>query len=93
MKQVKWWLIVGLVLATAGPARTQQVPDPGFTPAIGKPEYQPGRGPRVLIDAAHLNIPDSDVVRYRSRQLDSHFPLRRHTWRHGCRLQRKDNSP
>jgi len=56
MKQVKWWLMAGLVLVTAGPARPQQVPDPGFTPAIGKPEYQPARGPRVLIDAAHLNF-------------------------------------
>jgi hypothetical protein len=53
-------MLAVLVLLLAGPARTQQVPDESFTPAIGKPEYQAGRGPRVLIDAAHLNFHTAD---------------------------------
>jgi hypothetical protein len=60
MKRATWWMLAGLVLVTAGPARTQQVPDESFTPAIGKPEYQAGRGPRVLVDAAHLNFHTAD---------------------------------
>jgi hypothetical protein len=38
----------------------QQVADTGFNPAIGKPRYQTGRGPRVAIDAAHLNFHTAD---------------------------------
>lgn len=60
MNPVRRWLLAGLVLLSAGPARSQQVPDPAFTPAIGKAEYPAGRGPRVLIDAAHLNFHTAD---------------------------------
>ena len=56
MNRTTWWWLAVLVLAWAGPVGTQQVPDEAFTPAVEKPEYQPGRGPRVVIDAAHLNF-------------------------------------
>ena len=40
---------------TAAPA-AQQVADTGFAPAIERPAYEAGRGPRVAIDEAHLNF-------------------------------------
>jgi len=49
---------VAVLLATA--ASAQQVPDSAFNPAIGKPHYRPGEGPRVAIDAAHLNFHTAD---------------------------------
>jgi hypothetical protein len=51
-------IVAGLLLvgiATA-PAPAQQVPDPNFNPPVEKPQYPSDRGPRVLIDAAHLNF-------------------------------------
>lgn len=36
--------------------RAQQVADPDFKPAIARPAYKPGRGPRVLLDEAHHNF-------------------------------------
>jgi hypothetical protein len=44
-----------LVLGTV-PALAQQVPDPAFTPRVEQPEYPAGRGPRIQIDAGHLNF-------------------------------------
>jgi hypothetical protein len=38
------------------PAAAQQVADPDFKPAIGKPAYAQGRGPVVCIDEAHANF-------------------------------------
>ena len=38
----------------------QQVQDSAFAPAIAEPAYQAGRGPRVVIDAAHLNFHTED---------------------------------
>ena len=38
----------------------QQVPDTAFSPVVDKPRYQPERGPRVTIDAAHLNFHTAD---------------------------------
>jgi len=40
--------------------RAQQVADAEFRPEIGKPMYEAGRGPRVLIDAAHHNFHTAD---------------------------------
>ncbi|HYH87340.1 MAG TPA: hypothetical protein VEX60_17945 [Pyrinomonadaceae bacterium] len=36
--------------------RAQQVADPDFKPAIARPAYKQGRGPRVLLDEAHNNF-------------------------------------
>ena len=38
----------------------QQVADTSFAPAIGRPAYDAGRGPRVAIDEAHLNFHTAD---------------------------------
>ena len=55
-------IVAGLLLVgiAAGPAPAQQVPDMGFNPQVEKPQYQADRGPRVLIDAAHLNFHTAD---------------------------------
>ena len=37
-------------------ASAQQVADPDFKPAIARPAYKQGRGPRVLLDEAHHNF-------------------------------------
>ncbi|HEX5709245.1 MAG TPA: hypothetical protein VFX96_18220 [Pyrinomonadaceae bacterium] len=34
----------------------QQVADPDFKPAVGKPAYKEGRGPVVCVDEAHFNF-------------------------------------
>ena len=47
------------VLVTAAPA-AQQVADTSFAPAIERPAYEAGRGPRVTIDEAHLNFHTAD---------------------------------
>ena len=47
------------VLSVAA-AAAQQVPDTAFMPAIDKPRHESGRGPRVAIDAAHLNFHTAD---------------------------------
>ena len=49
-------LLATMTLATAA----QQVPDPGFNPAIERPAYAAGQGPRVAIDEAHLNFHTAD---------------------------------
>jgi hypothetical protein len=36
--------------------RAQQVADPDFKPAVERPAYKQGRGPRVLLDEAHHNF-------------------------------------
>lgn len=56
MDALKRGVLAGLVFVSAVPAVTQQVSDTAFTPVINKPEYQAGLGPRVVIDAAHLNF-------------------------------------
>jgi hypothetical protein len=48
-----------LLLAVSA-ASAQQVPDLEFAPTIERPEYDNGRGPRVLVDAAHLNFHTAD---------------------------------
>lgn len=53
------WLVLWL-LACALPVRAQQVPDTAFVPPIAAPAFPTGRGPRVLIDAAHFNLHTAD---------------------------------
>jgi hypothetical protein len=57
-KKSGWW--VGVALVCVAPLSAQQVPDTGFTPQVEHPEYPAERGPRVLIDAAHLNFHTAD---------------------------------
>ena len=51
-------LLAGVALAAA--ANAQQVADPNFAPPIEQPRYESGRGPKVVIDAAHLNFHTAD---------------------------------
>ena len=46
---------LGALFFFSGSALSQQAVDPGFVPRIETPEYKVGQGPRVVIDAAHLN--------------------------------------
>ena len=60
MRYGRWGKAAGLVaLMTAAPA-AQQVADTSFAPAIERPAYEAGRGPRVAIDEAHLNFHTAD---------------------------------
>jgi len=52
--------IACLLVALAAPLASQQAADPAFAPVIAKPEYPAGRGPRVVVDAAHLNFHTAD---------------------------------
>lgn len=52
------------LLALAGAAAAQQVPDLKYSPPIVHPAYAAGTGPRVAIDAAHYNFHTADD-RYR----------------------------
>jgi hypothetical protein len=47
-------LLAALALAAASTA--QQVADPDYAPPIEQPQYESGRGPKVVIDAAHRNF-------------------------------------
>jgi hypothetical protein len=49
-----------LFCITAAGANAQQVPDPDFNPPIPNPEFDPGEGPLVLVDAAHNNFHTAD---------------------------------
>jgi hypothetical protein len=51
-------LLVTWVLAATSNA--QQVADPDYAPLIEQPQYESGRGPRVVIDAAHRNFHTAD---------------------------------
>lgn len=53
-----------VVLGAASPASAQQVPDTAYAPGPRTPAYAPGAGPRVVVDAAHLNFHTADG-RYR----------------------------
>ena len=59
MLRAKLGTLVAAVLLAAAPL-AQQVPDPAFAPVIEKPRHEAGRGPRVAIDAAHLNFHTAD---------------------------------
>lgn len=56
MTMMKRGLLAAFTVLSVVTARTQQVPDPSFSPRLDKPEYPAGRGPMVVIDAAHLNF-------------------------------------
>jgi hypothetical protein len=60
MGTLKRGILAGFVAALSVAARAQQVPDLGFTPAVERPAYPAGRGPRVAIDEAHLNFHTAD---------------------------------
>jgi len=51
-------VLAGLALAAA--ANAQQVADPDYAPTIERPQYESGRGPKVVIDAAHRNFHTAD---------------------------------
>jgi hypothetical protein len=55
---VRLAIVGGLLLGgvAALPVVAQQVPDTAFVPQVERPQYPAGRGPRVQIDAAHLNF-------------------------------------
>lgn len=42
--------------AMAGPASGQQLGDTAFVPSVSAPAFPPGRGPRVVLDEAHVNF-------------------------------------
>ncbi len=56
----RWIVLTVLALVSTPPATGQQIADGDFAPVIDKPEFADGRGPRVLIDAAHLNFHTAD---------------------------------
>ena len=60
MNQPAVWSFVAALLLMLPAAHAQQVADPDFAPPIDKPAYELGRGPRVVIDAAHLNFHTAD---------------------------------
>jgi hypothetical protein len=49
-------LLIVAVAVGAAPAATQQRADTAFAPEIGEPRFPGGRGPLVLVDAAHGNF-------------------------------------
>ena len=49
-------LTVIVVLAATKIAVAQQVADLNYKPPIARPAYESGKGPRVVIDAAHHNF-------------------------------------
>jgi hypothetical protein len=53
---MKCLIAVALALTGFTPAFALQVPDASFAPKVERPEYPLERGPRVLVDAAHLNF-------------------------------------
>src|SRR5690242_4880870 len=50
------WAVLWILVEGISAALAQQVPDTAFAPRVEHPEYTAERGPRVLIDAAHLNF-------------------------------------
>jgi hypothetical protein len=52
--------LVGVLFFFSSTAIAQQAVDPAFAPRIETPEYEAGHGPRVVIDAAHLNHDTAD---------------------------------
>lgn len=52
--------VLGLLVLCADPAASQQAVDPAYAPSVASPEYEEGQGPRILVDAAHLNHDTAD---------------------------------
>src|SRR4029434_7485305 len=55
-----WCMVAAIICFAAAAMYAQQVQDSAFSPAIAEPAYQTGRGPKVVIDAAHLNFHTED---------------------------------
>jgi hypothetical protein len=53
-------MVAAIVCSAAAVMGAQQVQDSAFSPTIAEPAYQAGKGPKVLIDAAHLNFHTED---------------------------------
>jgi ketosteroid isomerase-like protein len=54
---VQRFILCGIfLLAAAGALQAQQEPDLSYNPAISRPAYKSGEGPRVAIDEAHFNF-------------------------------------
>ena len=49
-------LVASLLTSHFSPLRAQQVADSGFTPPVGRPAWEAGKGPVVLLDEAHVNF-------------------------------------
>ena len=62
-------------------ADAQQVADTTYSPPIDAPEYEPGRGPTVAIDAAHVNFHTAD---------DRYAPLAKLLTRDGYKVESND---
>ena len=60
LKSISLGLAAISFLAGASAACAQQIPDLDFAPAIASPAYEEGKGPRVLVDAAHHNFHTAD---------------------------------
>jgi hypothetical protein len=60
MTSVRWGVSAVLLAILGAPGTAQQVADETFSPAIERPAYEAGRGPRVAIDQAHLNFHTAD---------------------------------
>jgi len=60
MRYGRWGKAAGLVAFMTAAPSAQQVADTSFVPAIERPAYEAGRGPRVAIDEAHLNFHTAD---------------------------------
>lgn len=55
------FMALGLLLSSTGIGVAQQAPDTLFRPPIKVREFRAGEGPRVVIDAAHLNFHTADA--------------------------------
>jgi hypothetical protein len=60
MRRLSSALAAGVTLVSVTVAGAQQVADPNFNPKISQPTHKQGEGPRVSVDAAHLNFHTAD---------------------------------
>jgi len=74
-------LVALLILGAGVAADAQQVADTTYSPPIDAPEYEPGRGPTVAIDAAHVNFHTAD---------DRYAPLAKLLTRDGYKVESND---
>lgn len=69
MRATRWIPGAMWMLAAAGAAEAQQVPDSAFAPPVARPAFAPGAGPVVLVDEAHVNFHTADGRYYAFAQL------------------------
>lgn len=69
MRAIRWIPGAMWMLAAAGAAEAQQVPDSAFAPPVARPAFAPGAGPVVLVDEAHVNFHTADGRYYAFAQL------------------------